>query len=417
MKFLENFLKNQGRHFEKGGKLEKLYPLYEAIDTFAFTPSSVNKADVHVRDSIDLKRVMMSVAWALTPVLIFAMYNTGYQTLLALAGTTGDSIQSNQMTDVVNHLHSLDLGWRADILKFLGLRLAFDNILSCFVYGALYFVPIFLVTNIVGGLIELLFASVRGHEINEGFLVTGILFPLILPATIPLWQVAIGIAFGVIIGKEIFGGTGKNIFNPALTARAFLFFAYPAQISGDSVWIAVDGVTRATPLAEAALGGQGAISVSWWEAFIGLIPGSIGETSALLCALGAIYLIYVGIASWRIILGVILGMLGMSLLLNAIGSASNPFFSVSPQWHIVLGGFAFATAFMATDPVSAAMTNTGRWIYGLCIGVLGVLIRVINPAYPEGWMLAILFMNAFVPLIDYFVMKSNINRRRVRNGQ
>lgn len=417
MKFLENFFHSQEKHFTKGGKLEKLFPLFEAIDTFAFTPKDVTTADSHVRDGIDLKRVMVSVAFALTPVIIFAMYNTGYQALLGYIGVAASKVDSNSAVDSFAYLKTLNLGWRVDLLHSLGLELDPLSIISCFALGALYFVPVFIVTNVVGGLLELLFASVRGHEVNEGFLVTGLLFPLILPPTIPLWQVAIGIAFGVVVGKEVFGGTGKNIFNPALTARVFLFFAYPAAISGDSVWVAVDGMTMATPLAEAAVGGMGNISVTWWDAFIGLIPGSMGETSTLLCLLGALYLVKTGIGSWRIMLAVTLGMIGMSFLLNAIGSETNLFFNVTPQWHFVLGGFAFATAFMATDPVSAAMTNCGRWIYGLCIGVLGVLIRVLNPAYPEGWMLAILFMNAFAPLIDSFVLKANMKRRMVRDGQ
>lgn len=404
MKFLENLFHSQEHHFTKGGKLQKLYPLFEAIDTFAFTPKDQTKGSTHVRDHIDLKRVMISVAFALTPLLIFTLYNTGYQTILALLGRlAGSGVEPS--------------GWRVELLQWLGLGIDPSSWLSCFFLGAFYFVPIFIVTNAVGLIIELVFASIRGHEINEGFLVTGLLFPLILPPTIPLWQVAIGIAFGVIVGKEVFGGTGRNIFNPALTARVFLFFAYPAQISGDSVWLAVDGMTRATPLAEAAASGMSGITVTWWDAFMGFIPGSMGETSALLCLVGALYLVKTGIGSWRIMLSVTLGMVGTSLLLNAIGSETNLFFNVTPQWHFVLGGFAFATAFMATDPVSASMTNTGRWIYGFLIGVLGTMVRVLNPAYPEGWMLAILFMNAFAPLIDNFVLKANIKRRLVRDGQ
>lgn len=400
MKILRDFLDSKEPLFHKGGKLEALYPVYEMIDTFIYTPADVAKGNTHVRDGIDLKRLMITVAMALFPVILMTLYNTGYQANLALANSGLEAA-----------------GWRADIINALGF-VGFDpqNFLDNFFHGFLWFFPIFLVTQIAGGFWEVVFASVRNHEVNEGFLVTGLLFPLTLPATIPLWQVAIGISFGVVIGKEIFGGTGRNIFNPALTARAFLFFAYPAQISGEAVWTAVDGYTGATALAQAAAGGMEAISVSWNDAFIGLIPGSMGETSTLACLIGAGYLLLTKIASWRVMLSMVLGMVGMSLLFNAIGSDTNPLFAVTPQWHFVLGGFAFACVFMATDPVSATMTDTGRYIYGFLIGCLGVLVRVVNPAYPEGWMLAILFMNGVAPLIDYFVVEKNIKRRMARNG-
>ncbi|MCT4641672.1 MAG: NADH:ubiquinone reductase (Na(+)-transporting) subunit B [Bacteriovoracaceae bacterium] len=399
MKPLRNILDSVEHHFEKGGKLEKMYPLYEMADTFAFTPGSVAKGNTHLRDGIDLKRTMITVAMALFPVIIMALYNTGYQANSALAAA---GLEAS--------------GWRADIMRMIGLGFDQTNILHNFFHGFMWFFPIFLVTQIAGGFWEVVFATVRKHEVNEGFLVTGILFPLTLPATIPLWQVAIGISFGVVIGKEIFGGTGKNIFNPALTARAFLFFAYPAQISGDAVWIAADGITGATALAQAAVGGMDAIAWSWNDAFIGLIPGSIGETSALACLLGAGYLIMTGIGSWRVMLGVVLGLIFTTLILNAVGGSTNPFFDVPFYWHMVLGGFAFATVFMATDPVSAAMTDCGRWVYGFLIGVIGTIVRVVNPAYPEGWMLAILFMNGAAPLIDYFVVNKNIKRRMARHG-
>ena len=337
---------------------------------------------------------MITVAYALTPVILFALYNTGYQANLVIESGSFEAT-----------------GWRAGLIEALGIGFSPNSFFANFFHGSLYFFPIFLVTNIVGGLWEALFAGIRKHEINEGFLVTGMLFPLILPATIPLWQVAVGISFGVVFGKEVFGGTGKNFLNPALTARAFLFFNYPAQISGDSVWTAVDGYTGATALSQAASGGLSNISVSWIDAFIGFMPGSIGETSTLLCLVGAVYLIYTGIGSWRIMLGVLLGMIGTSLLMNLVGSESNAFLNIPFYWHFVIGSFAFATVFMATDPVSAAMTNKGRFIYGFCIGVLGLVVRVLNPAYPEGWMLAILFMNAFAPLIDYFVVNSHIKKR------
>lgn len=399
MKLLENMFEKNKHHFEKGGKLQQFYPVFEMLDTFLFTPSDVTKTTSHVRDGIDLKRTMVTVVQALIPVVLFALYNTGYQANLALLNTGVEAI-----------------GWRADLVRLLGLGFNPQSIVDNFVHGLLYFLPIFLVTQIAGGFWEVLFASIRKHEVNEGFLVTGLLFPLILPPTIPLWQVAIGISFGVVVGKEIYGGTGKNIFNPALTARAFLFFAYPAQISGDAVWTAVDGFTGATALSQAATGGISAIGWSWTDAFFGFMPGSMGETSTFLCLLGALWLVITGIGSWKIMLSMILGMASMATLFNIVGSTTNPLFALTPAWHLVLGGFAFAMAFMATDPVSAAMTDKGRWIYGFLIGVLGVLIRVVNPAYPEGWMLAILFMNAIAPLIDYFVVESNIKRRIKRNA-
>ena len=284
-----------------------------------------------------------------------------------------------------------------------------DNLLL----GAAWFIPIYLVTNIVGGLWEALFCIVRRHELNEGFLVTGSLFPLICPPTLPLWQVALGISFGVVIGKEIFGGTGKNFLNPALTGRAFLFFAYPAQISGDKVWTAVDGLSSATPLALAAEGGVQAVTatVSWFEAFFGTIPGSMGETSVLACLFGAAVLILTGIGSWRIMSSGLISVVLFSTLFMLIGSETNPMFALGPHWHLVLGGLAFGLVFMATDPVSGAMTEEGQWLYGLLIGTMCILIRVVNPAFPEGMMLAILFGNVFAPLIDQLVLKYHIKRR------
>ena len=400
MKPLRNFLDKNEHHFHKGGKLEKFYVLYEMADTFAYSPAYVTEGNTHVRDGIDLKRTMITVAMALGPVVLMALYNTGYQANLALDNAGIDPT-----------------GWRADIIRAIGLGFDPANLLHNMVHGLAWFLPVFIITQIAGGFWEVIFAGVRGHEINEGFLVTGLLFPLTLPPTIPLWQVAIGISFGVVIGKEIFGGTGRNIFNPALTARAFLFFAYPAQISGDAVWTgaAADGVTGATALAQAATGGIDAIGWSIQDAFIGLVPGSMGETSAIACLLGAGYLVMTKIGSWRIMLSTLLGMIAMSLTFNMIGSDTNPMFELTPLWHFSIGSFAFACVFMATDPVSAAMTETGKYIYGFLIGILGVLIRVVNPAYPEGWMLAILFMNACSPLIDYFVVNANIKRREARN--
>lgn len=401
MKALRKFLDTQHKHFDKGGKLELLYPIYELVDTFLFTPGEVSKGKVHVRDAIDLKRMMITVAVALVPCILMAMYNTGLQAQLGLA--------SLGLTEVS--------GWRGDVFHLLFPGVDSSNLFASFFLGALYFLPIFLVTNIVGGFWEVVFASVRKHEVNEGFLVTGLLFPLTLPASIPLWQVAIGISFGVVIGKEVFGGTGKNFLNPALTARAFLFFAYPAQISGDLVWVAADGFSGATLLSQVANGGLADLTHSWWQAFVGVIPGSMGETSTLAALVGAVILIASGVGSWRIMLSMTLSMLGFSALLQLIGGGSNPMYSLSPVWHLVLGGYAFGCVFMATDPVSAAMTHTGRWVYGALIGLLVVVVRSINPAYPEGVMLAILFGNIFAPLIDYFVVDANIKRRNRRYAQ
>lgn len=395
MRPLRKLLDEVSPHFHKGGKLEKFYALYEMVDTFMFTPGEVTKGETHVRDGIDLKRTMVSVAVALFPCILMAMYNTGYQANL-----------------VIQKLGITPTGWRADVMTFLGLGHTSTSCLDNFIYGALFFVPVFLVTNIVGGLWEVLFATVRKHEINEGFLVTGILFPLTLPATIPLWQVAIGISFGVVIAKEVFGGTGKNFLNVALASRAFLFFAYPGQISGDSVWVAVDGHSGATALAQVASGGMSALSYTWKESFLGLIPGSMGETSTLACLLGAAYLLITGIASWRIMLSLVLSSALFAFMLNTLGSSTNPLFALTPQWHLVLGGFAFGCVFMATDPVTGSMTQLGQWFYGGLIGLMVILIRVINPAFPEGMMLAILFGNLFAPLIDYFVVKSFVRRRR-----
>lgn len=399
MKALEHFFESKKPLFEKGGKFEKFYPLYEAIDTFAFTPDSVTKSNAHVRDALDLKRTMITVVFAMIPCIFWAMYNTGLQAHLTLA--TGNF----QAT-----------GWRHDLLMAMGLAHDPNSFLANLIYGAMFLVPVFLVCNITGGIIEVIFATIRKHEVNEGFLVTGWLIPLIVPPTIPLWQVAIGTAFGVVFGKEVFGGTGKNIFNPALMARAFLFFAYPAQISGDQPWVAVDGFSGATALSQVASGGLSSLPLSWSDYFFGLHAGSMGEMSEFCVLLGAGYLIYTGIGSWRIMAACVVGMASMATIFNLIGSETNPMFAVPAHWHFVMGSFAFAATFMATDPVSAAMTNTGKWFYGILIGMLGVMIRVVNPAYPEGWMLAILFMNAFAPTLDYFVMKSNIKRRVARHG-
>jgi Na+-transporting NADH:ubiquinone oxidoreductase subunit B len=329
--------------------------------------------------------------------MFYGMYNLGFQATDAMAAGQGAE------------------GWHGWLIELLG---GYDasSLWDCFWYGAVFFLPIYIVTFLVGISWEVLFAIKRGHEVNEGFFVTSILFALSCPPDIPLWQVALGISFGVVVGKEVFGGTGKNFLNPALAGRAFLYFAYPAQMSGDAVWIAVDGVTSATPLSLVASGGMDALQQqwSWMEAFLGSIPGSIGETSTLAILIGMLLLLATRIASWRIILGVFLGMLVFSTFLNAIGSDNNPAFAMPWYWHLVTGGFAFGMVFMATDPVSAAMTDTGKWFYGILIGVMTVLIRVVNPAFPEGIMLAILFANLFAPLMDHFVVQANIKRRLAR---
>ncbi|MDA8018265.1 MAG: NADH:ubiquinone reductase (Na(+)-transporting) subunit B [Thermoanaerobaculia bacterium] len=405
MKALRKILDSQAKHFEKGGKLEKLYPLWEAQDTFLYTPGETTKAPSHVRDNSDLKRIMITVVVSLAGCIAMAMYNTGLQTARAIAA--GAEPLDNWQTNVLVNVLGLPIGDPT-------------NVLALVVHGALYYVPVLVVTLAVGGNLEALFSIVRKHEINEGFLVTWMLFPLILPPTIPLWQVALGIAFGVVVGKEIFGGTGMNVLNPALTARAFLFFAYPAEISGDKVWISaetsVDGYSGATLLAQGAETGMDAIvgTVTWMDAFLGTIPGSMGETSALACLLGAVVLLLTRVASWRIMVAVTAGSFLTSALLNAIGSETNPLLNVPFHWHVVLGGWAFGMVFMATDPVSSAQTNRGRWIYGFLIGVLAILIRVVNPAYPEGMMLAILFVNVFASTIDHYVVKANIKRRKAR---
>jgi len=399
VKAFRNFLDRQGRHFERGGKLHGLYYLWEALDGFLYTQAKQTRGSVHVRDAMDLKRMMITVVWALVPAVIMAMINTGYQANLALS----------QLAEIPA------VNWQRAVISRLGVGFDPANVFADLIHGALYFLPVYIVTLAAGGFWEVLFACVRKHEVNEGFLVTSLLFPLVLPPGTPYWQVALGISFGIVLGKEVFGGVGMNILNPALTGRAFLFFAYPAQISGDRVWVAVDGVSRATPLAE--LADQAArLSVSWQDAFFGLIPGSMGETSTLACLFGAFVLIWTGVGSWRIMLSVLAGMTATALFFNLVGSASNPLFAVTPAWHLVLGGFAFGTVFMATDPVSAAFTEPGKILYGLLIGVLVVLIRVVNPAFPEGMMLAILFGNVFSPIIDKIFIQRNIQQRLKRIG-
>ena len=387
-------------HFEKGGKYEKYFAIYEMFDTFLFSPSSVTHSASHVRDGIDLKRIMITVWLCAFPAMFFGMYNVGAQALGYMA--------DNNITAQGD--------WR---FIFTDMLISYNpaSIWDCMIYGAMYFLPIYIVTFAVGIAWEILFAIKRGHEVNEGFFVTSILFALTCPPTIPLWQVAMGISFGVVLGKEVFGGTGKNFLNPALTGRAFLFFAYPAQISGDAVWTAVDGFSGATALSVASQGGMEALQgqLTWFDAFVGNMQGSIGETSALAILIGGGLLVLTGIASWRIVAGVFLGTAAMGLLFNAVGSNTNFMFEIPFWWHYVLGGWALGTFFMATDPVSAAMTDTGKWVFGVLVGVMVMLIRVVNPAFPEGMMLAILFSNLMAPTIDYFVIQANVKRRLARN--
>jgi Na+-transporting NADH:ubiquinone oxidoreductase subunit B len=394
MQFLRNQLDKLKHKFEKGGKLEKYYYAFEAIDTFLYAPNSTTLSKgVQVRDAIDLKRLMMTVIISMMPCLLFGMWNVGHQHFMAI-GETGASFGAK------------------------------------FGIGLLKVVPIIIVSYGVGLGIEFIFSMLRKHPVNEGFLVTGMLIPLVMPPDIPLWQVALATTFAVIIGKEAFGGTGMNVVNVALTARAFIYFAYPPNISGE-VWTfigegtKVAGYSGATPLAIAAESSKNVVSdlsafaSSWYEGiyslknmFLGMMPGSIGETSTLMCLIGAAILIATGAGSWKIIFSVFAGAYGMGLFLNAVGTS--PFTQMPAHYHLVIGGLAFGAVFMATDPVTAAHTETGKWFYGILIGIFTVLIRVFNPAYPEGIMLAILLMNVFAPLIDYFVVNANKKRRLSR---
>ncbi len=403
MKALRQFLDKIEPAFERGGKLERFYPLYEATDTFLFTTADVNTADPHVRDSVDVKRIMTLVVYALLPCVFMAMWNTGYQANLTMKGMGIAAAP----------------GWRGALLTAL---VGYDpnSFIANLIHGALYFIPIYFVSVAVGGFWEVLFGIVRREDVNEGLLVSSLIFPLSLPPTIPLWQVALGMTFGIVVAKEIFGGTGRNFINPAMAGRAFLYFAYPAQNSGDAVWVAADGFTGATPLT--ALGttnmstGMEALNVSWTQAFLGIEPGSLGETSTLACLIGAVIIAYTGVGSWRIMLSMLVGGMGFAALLWIIGSDTNPMFLMPPWWHLVAGSFAFGLVFIITDPVSATLTQTGKWFYGATAGILTILIRVINPAYPEGLMMAILLANVFAPVIDYFVLQANIKRRIKRNG-
>lgn len=375
MKSLRKFIDKIKPGFEKGGRFEKLHSTFDAFETFLFVPNKVTRAGAHIRDALDMKRTMSVVVIAMIPALLFGMWNVGFQHFTSIAESA--------------------TFWEQ------------------FWFGFIKVFPLIVVSYAVGLGTEFVFAQIRGHEVNEGYLVSGMLIPLIVPPDIPLWMLAAAVVFAVIIGKEVFGGTGMNIVNVALTARAFLFFAYPQDMSGDVVWIAekADAYSGATPLGNALVGNMGAIP-SFSDMFYGFIPGSVGETSALAILIGAIFLLFTGIGSWRIMLSVFAGGYVMGLLFNLWGL--NDYMNIPAHYHLVMGGFAFGAVFMATDPVTATQTNKGKYIYGFLIGIIAILIRVFNPAYPEGVMLAILFMNVFAPLIDHYVVQSNISRRLKR---
>jgi len=381
MKALRNYLDKIKPQFKEGGKFEKLHSTFDAFETFLFVPDKTTFRGSHIRDVIDLKRTMSMVIIALIPALLFGIWNAGYQ-------------------------HFLSLGQQAGFGQIIG-------------YGIQKVIPIVAVSYIAGLGVEFIFAQFRHEEVNEGYLVSGMLIPLVMPVDVPLWMVAVASIFAVILGKEAFGGTGMNIFNPALLARAFIFFAYPAKISGDTIWTGgltkgqgvIDGFSGATPLSKAASGAIDQIP-SIHDLFFGFIPGSIGETSKLAIIIGAAILIITGIGSWRIMLAGLLGGVSMTLIFNAF--SANAYMTLSPLTQIMMGSFLFGLVFMATDPVTAAQTNRGKWIYGFLIGFLAIMIRVFNPAYPEGVMLSILLMNAFAPLIDYYVVEANIKKRLKR---
>ena len=372
MNFLRNYLDKQKPKFEKGGKLEKFHSVFTGFESFLFVPNTTTSSGAHIRDAVDLKRTMIIVVLALIPALLFGIYNVGYQHFNAVGG------------------------------------LADTTFFQLFFYGLWKVLPMIIVSYVVGLGIEFAVAQMKGHEINEGFLVSGLLIPMIMPVEAPLWMVALSTAFAVIIGKEIFGGTGMNIWNPALLARDFFFFSYPSMISGDKVWIAgdtADAISQATPLAQMALGQP--LTYSTADMFWGFIPGSVGETSAFCILIGAVILLLTNVASWRTMISVFVGGYLMALIFQPISG-------VEAYQQLLMGGFAFGAVFMATDPVTSAQTNTGKYVYGLLIGAMAVIIRCINPGYPEGMMLAILLMNTFAPLIDWFVVQANIKRRLKR---
>ncbi len=408
-------LKKFGLLFSKGGLLSWFYPLYEGTFTFLYSSGRVTTGRTHVRDFAEYKRIMIIVWFAVFPAMFWGFYNIGNQTVSAIA-----SLPNAQ--DIVAQSYALfSNDWHYALAQLFGASLGADaGLYSKMVIGAVYFLPIYIVVFAVGAFWEVLFCLVRHHEINEGFFVTSIVFALVVPPTMPLWQAALGISFGVLIGKEVFGGTGRNFVNPALCGRAFLFFAYPASISGTNCWVPVDGYSGATPLAQWASGGEKALvdaagnAINWMDAFLGNIPGSIGEGSTLMILVGAALILATGVASFRIMLGILIGAFLTASMFNAIGSVTNNMFSMPFAWHAVLGGFAFGTVFMATDPVSSSFTNKGKWAFGILIGLMVILIRTVNPAYPEGMMLAILFANCWAPLFDYLATSRDIKRRNAR---
>ena len=395
---LRNLFDRLKPSFQGSGKLAKYFPLFDVFENLFYSSDRKTSGLTHIRDGSDIQRIMVVVWLATFPAAFFGMYNVGFQALSALE-------EINLKGGV------FETDWHWPIIQLVS-GLNPNNLLDCISYGAVYFIPIYLVTFIVGIGWEMIFAVIRKHEISEGAFVTTILFALSCPPDAPLWQVALGISVGLVIGKEIFGGTGKNFLNPALTGRAFLYFAYPASWSGDMAWVAVDGYTSATMLGMSAQESYMNMPYTWNDAFLGFIPGSIGETSALMCLIGALILIFTGVASWKIIVSVFAGAYFMGYIFNLIGA--NEFMLIPPHYHFVMGGLAFGAVFMATDPVSAAQTETGKWIYGFMIGLLTVLIRIFNPAYPEGIMLAVLFMNVFAPLIDFYIVEANKKRRLKR---
>ena len=397
---IRSFFDKYEPQFMKGGKWETYFPIYEMVESLFFTPKTVTTAAPHARSYFDMKRMMTYVVIATIPCILFGWYNTGLQ-----------------VNSAISEYGSTD--WRAQLLGWVGIGHDPSNVLGNMIHGAMFFFPIYITTLVAGGICEVVFATIRKHEVNEGFLVSSMLFALTLPPDAPLWQVALGISFGVVIGKEVFGGTGKNFMNPALTGRAFLYFAYPAQMSGNTIWTPVDGFSGATALSVSASDGYEQLAVNgitWMDAFVGTIQGCLGETSTLACLIGLVFLLVTKIANWRLIVGCLAGMIALSTLFNVIGSDTNPMFGMPWYWHLVVGGYAFGLVFMVTEPVSASHTNMGRFIYGALIGVMVVLIRVLNPAFPEGMMLAILFGNVFAPLIDHFVVQANIKRRAKRHA-
>ena len=394
---LRNFLDKIKPSFQGKGGLSYYFPIFDVIENLFYSSDKRTKGLTHVRDGSDIQRIMVVVWLATFPRMFAGMYNLGYQSLNAI----------EQLT-LANTAFEKD--WHWPLITFFT-SLNPNSFMDCLVYGAIYFIPIYVVVFAVGIGCELIFALIRRHEVSEGAFVTTVLFALSCPPNAPLWQCALGIAVGLVIGKEIFGGTGKNFLNPALTGRAFLYFAYPASWSGDMSWVAVDGYTAATILGTAAQDGYQNLAYTWNNAFLGFIPGSIGETSTLAILVGLAILLYTKVASWRIVLGVAIGTIFTSYLFNIVGSETNPMFSMPFWWHMVIGGYAFGLVFMATEPVSGSHTNAGRWVYGVVIGVMVILIRVLNPAFPEGMMLAILFGNLLAPLIDHFVVQNNIKKR------